>query len=145
MLICIIQEYYTSRATSSIPAALIAHVPLVTSREFLNIYPCLRDAPIHRKIAWGDGSPNAPEESKNSTIANGSESSECSAMNVAVKLSEEEYSTAKKEIEYCSAVLWKQAKVSFHLAAARNIKFKNRGPHSHEGHKQREAQGISSY
>ena len=56
-------------------------------------------------------------------------------MNVAVRLSEEEYSTAKKEIEYCSSLLWKQAKASFHLAAARNVKFKNRGPHSQDGHK----------
>jgi hypothetical protein len=45
------KEYLTSRATSSVPAALIAHVPLVTSGEFLSIYPCLRDAPMHRWIA----------------------------------------------------------------------------------------------
>lgn len=86
-------------------------------------------------MARGVGIPNIPQESGNSTTGSISESSECSAMNVAVKLSEEEYSAAKKEIEECSAILWKQAKESFHLAAARNVKFKSRDPHPHEGHK----------
>jgi hypothetical protein len=50
------REYFTSRATSSVPAALIAHVPLVTSGEFLDVYSCLSDAPIHRLIAGWEAS-----------------------------------------------------------------------------------------
>lgn len=83
------REYFTSRATSSVPAALITGIPLVTSRAFLAVYPCLRDAPVHRYIA---------------------QDSECESLRVAVSLSEEQYQMARREIANCSSVLWEQAK-----------------------------------
>ncbi|KAJ1399837.1 hypothetical protein B484DRAFT_245799 [Ochromonadaceae sp. CCMP2298] len=40
-------RYFNVSATSTVPAALIAGVPVVTSRAFLQLYPCLKTAPIH--------------------------------------------------------------------------------------------------
>ena len=88
-------------------------------------------------MAWGNFTPKKNrfkepesgglEESSNSTNERINGNTECDAMSIAVKLNEEEYSLAKKEIEECSALLWRQAKESFHLAAARNAKVKSRG------------------
>ena len=135
-----------SRATSSIPAALIAHVPLVTSGQFLDIYPCLRDAPIHRKMAWGNVRYNGTIVSENGTGLRGMMSNdsigtnsgnvpknvprnvlgntECEAMEVAVRLTAAEYSQAKEEIAKCSSFFWNQAKESFRSAAEKNKKVK---------------------
>ena len=146
-LYLLIQEYYVSRATSSIPASLIAHVPLVTSGQFLNIYPCLRDAPIHRKMAWGNQGNNDTilgadygtglkegDTMSNDTLIKNSGNvprnilgnTECEAMEVAVRLTAEEYSQAKQEIIYCSSHFWNQAKEAFRSAAEKNKKVKLR-------------------
>jgi hypothetical protein len=85
-------EYLTTRATSSIPAALIAQVPVVMTREYLEIYPCLRDQKIHRKIA---------------------RNSECESVEVAFWLTPEEYLQAVEESRFCSSQLWEQAKATF--------------------------------
>ena len=126
------------------PAALIAHVPLVTSGAFLDVYPCLRDAPIHRMIAWGrsdtgglagsGGEGGKDREGSlrhlvgvevNSTARAGmgvrtEGNTECQAMEVAVGLSSSEYAQAMKEIEECSTILWNEAKESFSNIISRN-------------------------
>jgi hypothetical protein len=84
--------YYTSRATSSVPAALIGEIPLVTNRDFLNIYPCLRDAPMHKYIA---------------------SATECQSIAVALTLRNEQYNTAKDEIKKCSSLFWNEAKQKY--------------------------------
>lgn len=99
------QEYYNTRATSSVPAALITHIPLVTNKNFLQIYPCLRDATIHKLMAQG---------------------TECDSIKAAVSLSDEQYRIAKEEISTCSNILFEQAKDMF-LELFENAKKKSRG------------------
>ena len=82
------EDYYFSRATSSIPAALISHVPVATSRQFLMLYPCLRDQPMHRLIT---------------------QDSECETMMAASELNEEQYSNIKKEAVHCAEVYWSES------------------------------------
>ena len=81
-------DYYFSRATSSVPAALISHVPIATSRSFLMLYPCLRDQPLHKLIT---------------------QDSECETMMAASELSEEQYLLIKKEAVYCAESYWNQS------------------------------------
>ena len=78
-------DYFYSRATSSIPAALISHVPIATSRPFLMLYPCLRDQPMHRLIT---------------------RDSECETMMAASELNEEQYARIKKEAIHCAETYW---------------------------------------
>lgn len=85
--------YYTHKATSSVPAAMITEIPLVTTREFLNVYPCLREGAIHQKI-------NRNED-------------ECASVYEAVHLSDLEYQSAKDEMKYCNSKLWEEAKTAF--------------------------------
>jgi len=93
------KDYLTTRATSSVPAALIAQVPLVASREFLRLYPCLRDAPVHRLVA---------------------KDTECEAIGAALDLSPEQYEQARIEIANCTAFFWSHAQDTFrHMAAKR--------------------------
>lgn len=85
-------EYFTSQATSSIPAALISKVPIVTSLRLLRLYPCLQDplqAPIHHRM--------------------NDELSECASMRAVAQLSTEELEQAKKEVERCSAVMYRDS------------------------------------
>ena len=96
MIAAVGEDYMTSRATSSVPASLITHIPLVTSLKFLEIYPCLRDSPIHRKIASA-----------------GTEGTECDAIGAAAKLSDEEYEQAKREIITCALRMYEQGKDLF--------------------------------
>ena len=51
---------------------------------------------------------------------------ECEAMEVAVRLTAEEYSQAKEEIATCSAYFWNEAKGAFRNAAEKNKKVKIR-------------------
>ena len=51
---------------------------------------------------------------------------ECEAMEVAVRLTAQEYSQAKQEIIYCSSSFWNQAKNAFRSAAEKNKKVKLR-------------------
>jgi hypothetical protein len=44
------EEYYSKRATSSIPAALLTGLPLVFDRRMLDLYPCLRDSFHHKRV-----------------------------------------------------------------------------------------------
>lgn len=83
------RAYFTTRATSSVPAALIARVPLVASRELLSLYPCLRDAPVHKSIA---------------------KETECESLHAASILPEDLYKLARIEIEECSDLLWQSAR-----------------------------------
>lgn len=94
--------YYTSRATSSVPAALIGEIPLVTNKHFLKIYPCLRDAPMHKHIA---------------------RETECESIGVAITLTNEQYKTAKDEIKKCSLSFWNEAKQKY-LKIINNAKLK---------------------
>ena len=82
------EDYYFSRATSSIPAALISHVPIATSRPFLMLYPCLQDQPMHRLIT---------------------RDSECETMMAASELNDEQYSKIKKEAVHCAEVYWNES------------------------------------
>lgn len=83
------EKYFRSAASSSVPAALITHVPLVSSEKLLQLYPCLRDGRIHRYMA---------------------KDSECDAMRAALSLSDDQYREAKEEIKNCSHYHWIDAK-----------------------------------
>jgi hypothetical protein len=82
-------DYYYSRATSSIPAALMTTVPLVLNSKFLNLYPCLRDAKIHRLV---------------------SKSTECLSIKASLLLNDDQYNEMKNEIRNCSNLFWIQGK-----------------------------------
>ena len=86
------KDYYTTRATSSVPAALISRVPLIAQRDFLNIYPCLREAPIHTYI---------------------SQHTECYSIEKALNLNNIQYIQAQNEIINCSKVFWEHARHTF--------------------------------
>ncbi len=92
MIAAVGDEYLTSRATSSVPAALSTTLPLVTSKKFLNIYPCLREARVHLQIA---------------------RDTECEAIAAAARLSEEEYGEAKKEVARCAHNMYGQGRELF--------------------------------
>lgn len=94
------KDYLTTRATSSVPAALIAQVPLVASREFLKLYPCLRDAAIHKRVA---------------------RDTECESIGAALDLSPEQYEQARQEIANCSAFFWSQAQDTFKQIATKRF------------------------
>lgn len=94
-LIC--REYFELRASSSIPAAFIAQVPVVATRELLNLYPCIRDMPIHRKL-------NVDE-------------SQCTSIKAALGLSVEDYLAAKQELLFCGSRLWGDSREIFRRIA----------------------------
>lgn len=73
--------YMHAQATSSVPTALIAGTPLVSKSAFLQLYPCLREAPVHVQI-------------------NGA--SECESLHNAAQLSASAYKAAKQELLTCS-------------------------------------------
>jgi hypothetical protein len=77
--------YTESQATSTVPAALIARVPVVTTKAFLQLYPCLRDAPMHRYVNNG---------------------TECESLQRAYTLKAADYAVAKQEISTCADRLW---------------------------------------
>ena len=83
------KEYFTTKATSSVPAALIGEVPLVSNRQLLNLYPCLRDMPTIQRLSQVD---------------------ECDSIYEASQLDTSEYSAARKEMADCNRQLWKDAK-----------------------------------
>jgi hypothetical protein len=84
----------------------LAQVPVVTSEAFLQLYPCLRDAPIHRAI---NRHPSQQVSASESASASESGFSECASMKRAYRLSEEDYAAAKEEVRQCSAQLWNHA------------------------------------
>ena len=90
------EDYYTGRATSSVPAALIAGVPLVANKRFLNLYPCLREAKVHKQIATDD---------------------ECNSIGNAARigLSTELYQQAKNEVTNCSKKMYEQGRELFRM------------------------------
>jgi hypothetical protein len=92
MIAAVGEDYMTSRATSSVPAALITNLPLVTSQKFLNIYPCLRDARVHSLIA---------------------RETECEAIGAAARLSHEEFLEAKKEVATCTNMMYADGRAVF--------------------------------
>lgn len=81
--------YLHRQATSTIPTALILQMPIVTTTHLLRLYPCLRDAPLHRRFT---------------------QDTECASMRHVMKLSVQDYLLARDEIANCSVVLWEQAK-----------------------------------
>lgn len=85
--------YFTTRATSSVPTAMIAQVPLVATREFLSLYPCLNRSYIHSRII--------------------AQETECQSVTAALSLSSSEYALAKAEVEQCSTVHWEDAQHMF--------------------------------
>ena len=80
--------YTSTQASSSIPAAMIAGVPLVLGADILSLYPCVRDAPVHQMV---------------------NEGSECDAIHRAFSLSNEQYSAMRGEIRHCARQLWDEA------------------------------------
>lgn len=82
-------DYYYSRATSSIPAALMTSIPLVLNTKFLDLYPCLRDAKIHKLV---------------------SKSTECLSIKASLLLNDDQYSEMKEELRNCSNIFWNQGK-----------------------------------
>lgn len=79
--------YTTTQATSSIPAALITGVPLVLGADLLALYPCLRDAPMHRLVNSG---------------------TECEAIQRAYEISEMQFAAARVEVAHCARQLWEE-------------------------------------
>ena len=80
---------------------------------------------MHKKMARGKV--DVPKGAGNLFLSNNDNgSTECESMSMAIKLNSEEYSMAKKEIEECSALLWREAKESFRIAAFRNEKVRSR-------------------
>jgi len=92
MIAAVGEDYMTSRATSSVPAALITNLPLVTSQKFLDIYPCLRDARVHKLIARG---------------------TECESIGAAARLSPEEFMEAKNEVSVCAKMMYEDGRAVF--------------------------------
>ena len=90
------EEYYESRATSSVPAALITGIPLVASKRFIDMYPCLRDAKVHKMIA---------------------KDSECESIAAAARLSDSEYKEALMEVKHCAGVMYQQGRELFAMLA----------------------------
>ena len=86
------REYYYNRATSSVPAALISRVPLVAHTEFLQLYPCLREAKMHQYMA---------------------RNTECESIEIALSLNNAQYQIAKNEIMNCTNFLWQQGLNTF--------------------------------
>eukprot|EP01034_Spumella_vulgaris_P021279 gene21279-27302_t len=86
-------SYWTSAATSSVPAALMTEIPVVATRSFLQLYPCLRDGPLHVRI--------------------NSNENECDSIAIAASLSESDYRAAKEEVRRCGEQMWTSAKETF--------------------------------
>ena len=100
MALGIIQkDYLINRATSSVPAALISRVPIAFSTEYLNIYPCLRDAKMHKQL---------------------SKDNECDAIATALKVTSDQYKILKEEINNCSVILWQQSRQVFKSIISKN-------------------------
>jgi hypothetical protein len=98
--------YLVTRATSSVPAALSARVPLVAPAAYLTLYPCLRDAPVHRALA---------------------RSTECASVAAALSLDAIHYRAAQREVANCSMTLWMGAQRTFAALATKST------PHSGTG------------
>eukprot|EP01032_Pedospumella_encystans_P011316 gene11316-13162_t len=79
------EAYSHTQATSTVPAAVITYVPLLTTAAFLQLYPCLRDQPVLQRM-------------------NGA--TECESIHNAYALSESDYARARKEMEVCYNALW---------------------------------------
>ena len=71
---------------------------------------------------FGNVPTNVPRNVPRNVLGN----TECEAMEVAVRLTAEEYSQAKEEIVHCSAFFWNEAKDAFRIAAEKNKKVKIR-------------------
>ena len=82
------EAYSHTQATSTVPAAVITYVPLLTTAAFLQLYPCLRDQPLLRRI-------------------NGA--TECESIHNAYALSKSDYARACKEMEVCLNSLWAES------------------------------------
>eukprot|EP01032_Pedospumella_encystans_P011377 gene11377-13229_t len=81
--------YLHRQATSTIPTALILHMPIVTAVQLLRLYPCLWETPVHRRFT---------------------QNTECETMQHVMQLSHQDYTRAKEEVASCSAVYWAEAK-----------------------------------
>ena len=92
MYVWINREYFELRASSSIPAAFIARVPIVATRELLDLYPCIRDMPIHRRLNLRTS---------------------CESIAAALSLTSEEYSQAQQELLTCGTQLWDKSREVF--------------------------------
>jgi hypothetical protein len=79
------REYYTLRASSSIPAAFITNVPFVANAELLHLYPCIRDMPIHKRL---------------------NQRTQCASIAAALALSRSDYVLAQQELQQCGSQLW---------------------------------------
>lgn len=79
------EVYFRGQASSSIPAALMTGVPVVTSRAFLRLYPCLAEARVHRRISG---------------------ESECATMEAALRLNAGKYEELRGETRRCAAEYW---------------------------------------
>lgn len=81
--------YVHSQATSTVPTALLSGTPLVSTRAFLQLYPCLREAPVHVQI-------------------NGA--TECESLHNAAQLSTSAYAAAKQELITCNQRYFEQSR-----------------------------------
>ena len=88
-------NYYTVRSTASIPASFMTRTPMVLHDAFLELYPCLRDAPIHKQLSG---------------------KTECEAIHHALELTAAQYNEALDEVNYCFDQLQQHA-----LEVLRNI------------------------
>ena len=85
--------YYTTRATSSVPATLSTGLPLIATKEFISQYCCLQSSYIHTHIIAQD--------------------TECDSIKAALTLTPHQYLLAKEEIKNCSTELWLHAQNVF--------------------------------
>jgi hypothetical protein len=83
-------SYYTAKATSSLPTALINGVPFIASKRLVSIYPCI-------------GNPNSAH---NRLLAR---ETECDSIRAASLLTKDEYAELKAETGKCAKELWDHA------------------------------------
>jgi hypothetical protein len=82
------ESYTTVQATSTLPIALLLHIPVVMPATLLDLYPCLRDAPVLRQLS---GRTN------------------CDALQRAVGMAGPQYAAVQEELRRCADTLWQDA------------------------------------
>lgn len=84
------QHYDTWRASSIVPAALMLNVPIILTKEYLRLYPCLLEQPHHQRLAQDSFQTNNSSLSKN-----------CASLNQAITFTQEDRMILKKELKEC--------------------------------------------
>jgi hypothetical protein len=88
------EEYYSRRATSSIPTALLTGLPLITDQRLLQLYPCLRDLPSHKKLT---------------------KETFCETLDTVMRLPHSQWEKLVMEVNHCRKVFTKDAEKKFEI------------------------------